>query len=87
MSAAERLGMPADKVIINIERFGNTTAATIPLALNDAVSDGRLKKGDRCCSPRSAPASRSARCCCAGGFEPPIGPGQRLRRRQFSRPR
>ena len=34
------------KVIINIERFGNTTAATIPLALNDAVCSGRLKKGD-----------------------------------------
>ena len=46
-SAAERLGLPADKVVINIERFGNTTAATIPLALNDAVTDGRLKKGDR----------------------------------------
>jgi 3-oxoacyl-[acyl-carrier-protein] synthase-3 len=46
-SAAERLGLPADKVVINIERFGNTTAATIPLALNDAVKDGRLKRGDR----------------------------------------
>ncbi len=45
MSAAERLGLPEDKVIINIERFGNTTAATIPLALNDAVSSGKLKKG------------------------------------------
>ena len=33
-------------MIINIERFGNTTAATIPLALNDAVCSGRLKKGD-----------------------------------------
>jgi 3-oxoacyl-[acyl-carrier-protein] synthase-3 len=33
------------KVIINIERFGNTTAATIPLALNDAIASGRLKKG------------------------------------------
>jgi 3-oxoacyl-[acyl-carrier-protein] synthase III len=33
-------------VIINIERFGNTTAATIPLALQDAVTEGRLKKGD-----------------------------------------
>ena len=31
---------------MNIERFGNTTAATIPLALADAVGDGRLKKGD-----------------------------------------
>ena len=38
MSAAERIGLPEDKVVINIERFGNTTAATIPLALNDAVS-------------------------------------------------
>jgi 3-oxoacyl-[acyl-carrier-protein] synthase-3 len=46
MSAAERIGLPADKVIINIDRFGNTTAATIPLALNDAVEEGRLKKGD-----------------------------------------
>jgi 3-oxoacyl-[acyl-carrier-protein] synthase-3 len=45
-SATEKLGMPPDKVIINIERFGNTTAATIPLALNDAVQCGRLKKGD-----------------------------------------
>src|SRR5205807_692208 len=45
-SAAERLGVPDEKVIINIDRFGNTTAATIPLALNDAVCSGRLKKGD-----------------------------------------
>jgi 3-oxoacyl-[acyl-carrier-protein] synthase III len=46
MSAAERIGMPEEKVVINIDRFGNTTAATIPLALNDAVNAGRLKKGD-----------------------------------------
>jgi 3-oxoacyl-[acyl-carrier-protein] synthase-3 len=46
LSAAERLGLPEEKVIINIDRFGNTTAATIPLALNDAVASGRLKKGD-----------------------------------------
>jgi 3-oxoacyl-[acyl-carrier-protein] synthase-3 len=46
MSAAERIGMPEEKVIINIDRFGNTTAATIPLALNDAVLSGRLKRGD-----------------------------------------
>ena len=39
-------GLPPEKVIINIERYGNTTAATIPLALDDAVADGRLKKGD-----------------------------------------
>jgi len=46
MSAAEKLELDPAKVIINIERFGNTTAATIPLALNDAICSGRLKKGD-----------------------------------------
>ncbi len=46
LSAAERLGLDCRRVVINIERFGNTTGATIPLALADAVSQGRLKKGD-----------------------------------------
>jgi 3-oxoacyl-[acyl-carrier-protein] synthase III len=46
MSAAEKIGMPEHKVIINIDKYGNTTAATIPLALNDAVESGRLKKGN-----------------------------------------
>jgi 3-oxoacyl-[acyl-carrier-protein] synthase-3 len=45
-AATSRLGIDPGKVIINIERFGNTTAATIPLALNDAVCSGRLKRGD-----------------------------------------
>jgi len=46
LSAAGRLGFPESKVMINIEEYGNTTAATIPLALDDAVKQGRLKKGD-----------------------------------------
>lgn len=46
LSATEKLGLPREKVVINIERFGNTTAATIPLALNDAVEQGRLARGD-----------------------------------------
>ena len=46
MSAAERLGLPPEKVVINIENYGNTTAGTIPLALADAVAAGRLKKGN-----------------------------------------
>ena len=46
MSAAEKLGLPAEKVVINIEKYGNTTAATIPLALSDAIADRRLKRGD-----------------------------------------
>ena len=45
-SAAQRLGVPPEKMVINIGEYGNTTAATIPLALNDAVRDGRLKRGD-----------------------------------------
>ena len=44
--ASEKLGLPPEKVVINIERFGNTTAGTIPLAMNDAVESGRLKRGD-----------------------------------------
>jgi 3-oxoacyl-[acyl-carrier-protein] synthase III len=46
MSATGKLGIPPEKVVINIERFGNTTAGTIPLALNDAIEDKRLKEGD-----------------------------------------
>jgi 3-oxoacyl-[acyl-carrier-protein] synthase-3 len=45
-AAAERLGLPETRIVINLERFGNTTAATIPLALADAVADKRLKRGD-----------------------------------------
>jgi 3-oxoacyl-[acyl-carrier-protein] synthase III len=42
----ERLGVDDSKVMVNIERYGNTTAGTIPLGLCDAVEQGRLKKGD-----------------------------------------
>jgi 3-oxoacyl-[acyl-carrier-protein] synthase III len=42
----ERLGVDDSKVMVNIERYGNTTAGTIPLGLRDAVEQGRLKKGD-----------------------------------------
>lgn len=45
-AAASRLGLDGCKVVINLDKYGNTTAATIPLALADAVRDGRLKKGD-----------------------------------------
>ena len=44
-ATAERLGMPPEKVLINIDRYGNTTAGTIPLATRDAIAQGRLKKG------------------------------------------
>jgi 3-oxoacyl-[acyl-carrier-protein] synthase-3 len=45
-ATADRLGLACDKVIINIEKYGNTTAGTIPLATRDAIETGRLKKGD-----------------------------------------
>ena len=45
-AAVERLGIPCDRVVINIDRYGNTTAATIPLATRDAIDTGKLKKGD-----------------------------------------
>ena len=46
LSTAERLGMPLERVVINIDRFGNTTAATIPMAMQTALDEGRLQKGD-----------------------------------------
>jgi len=45
-ATADRLKMPEDKVIVNIDRYGNTTAGTIPLAMQTALETGKLKKGD-----------------------------------------
>lgn len=45
-SAVDRLGLPMEKVIINIAEYGNTTAGTLPLAIETALEQGRLKKGD-----------------------------------------
>jgi len=42
---AEKLGLPPEKVIINVERYGNTSSASIPLALHEADGQGRLKPG------------------------------------------
>ncbi|MGB6403987.1 MAG: 3-oxoacyl-[acyl-carrier-protein] synthase III C-terminal domain-containing protein, partial [Candidatus Sulfotelmatobacter sp.] len=44
-ATAERLGLRPESVIVNIQCFGNTTAGTIPLAMNTAVEQGKLKKG------------------------------------------
>ena len=46
MATADRLKMPHDKVIVNIDRYGNTTAGTIPLAMDTAVKEGKLKKNN-----------------------------------------
>ena len=46
LGAAERMGLSDGQVVINIDRYGNTTSATLPLATQDAIAQGRLKKGD-----------------------------------------
>ncbi len=45
-ATSDRLGLDRDRVLINIERYGNTTSGTIPLATRDAIASGKLKKGD-----------------------------------------
>jgi 3-oxoacyl-[acyl-carrier-protein] synthase-3 len=45
-AAAKYLDMPDDKVIVNIHEYGNTSAASIPIALSEAVGSGKIKKGD-----------------------------------------
>ena len=45
-AAAKKMGLDAERVIINIDKYGNTTAATIPLAMSETYRDKKLKKGD-----------------------------------------
>jgi 3-oxoacyl-[acyl-carrier-protein] synthase-3 len=45
-SACRKLGLPEGKVVINIERYGNTSAASVPVALHEAWEAGRIKPGD-----------------------------------------
>jgi 3-oxoacyl-[acyl-carrier-protein] synthase-3 len=44
-AVAKRIGCPMEKIIVNVDRYGNTSAATIPTALDEAVRDGRIKPG------------------------------------------
>ncbi len=45
-ATAKRLNMPMDKVILTVAKYGNTSAASVPMALDVAVRDGRIKRGD-----------------------------------------
>ena len=45
-ASAVKLGIAPEKVVITVDKHGNTSAASIPLALSVAVADGRIKKGD-----------------------------------------
>jgi 3-oxoacyl-[acyl-carrier-protein] synthase-3 len=46
-STSKKLGVAKDKVIVTVDHHGNTSAASIPLALDEAVRDGRVKRGDK----------------------------------------
>jgi len=45
-AARERLGLPWERVVVNVDRYGNTSTASIPLALKEAVDEGRIREGD-----------------------------------------
>jgi len=45
-ASAKKLGIPPEKVVVTVDLHGNTSAASIPLALSVAAGDGRIKKGD-----------------------------------------
>lgn len=45
-AAAARLGLPMDKVVVNIDKYGNTSAASVPIALDEVVRAGKVKEGD-----------------------------------------
>jgi 3-oxoacyl-[acyl-carrier-protein] synthase III len=45
-ATADRLGLPMEKVFVNLERYGNTSAASIPIALDEALTSGRIRDGD-----------------------------------------
>ena len=45
-ATARKLGLPADKIVVTVDRHANTSAASVPLALDTAVRDGRIKRGD-----------------------------------------
>src|SRR5204863_6253570 len=46
-SVAKGLGMPMEKMFVNVDRYGNTSAASVPIALAEAVDSGRIKIGDK----------------------------------------
>jgi 3-oxoacyl-[acyl-carrier-protein] synthase-3 len=48
-TAAKNLGVSMDKMVVYIDRYGNTSSASIPIAFCDAVAEGRIKRGDKIC--------------------------------------
>ena len=67
-ATADRLGLRPEAVIVNIDRYGNTTAGTIPLAMNTAIEEGKLKKGSLVMLASVGAGFTWAQRCCAGRF-------------------
>jgi 3-oxoacyl-[acyl-carrier-protein] synthase-3 len=61
-STAKKLKLPMDKVVVTVDQHGNTSAASIPLALDHACAPGQVKPGRRCCSKAWAAASPGVLC-------------------------
>jgi 3-oxoacyl-[acyl-carrier-protein] synthase-3 len=62
-ATAKRLGLPEERMVDCVRLHGNTSAASVPLALDVAVRDGRIQRGDTYCWKASAAGSPGARCC------------------------
>lgn len=58
-AAAQRLSIPSDRVVSNLEEYGNTSAASIPLAFDEAVRGGKIKSGDTVSVTRSCASIHS----------------------------
>jgi 3-oxoacyl-[acyl-carrier-protein] synthase-3 len=48
-AGSKRLGLPLERVMINVDRYGNTASGSIPLALDEAARSGRIRRGDLVC--------------------------------------
>ena len=70
-AAAKRVNLPMDRVFVNVDRYGNTGAASVYVALEEAIAAGRLKQAaTSCCWPPSAAASPGAPPSCGGDHAP-----------------
>ena len=65
-ASAKKLDIANDKVVITVQDHGNTSAASVPLALSVAVADGRIKPGNLILLEAMGGGSPGEPCCCAG---------------------
>jgi 3-oxoacyl-[acyl-carrier-protein] synthase-3 len=49
-AAAQRLGIPSERIVVNVDRYGNTSSASVPVALDEAARSGRIREGDLVCT-------------------------------------